>query len=1450
MAEPDVFETFSSEKIQRSKRRWLISTLVGTIVILLLLLLSLGLLAPWILQWQIQRFASERLGRLVRIGQVQIKPWPLSVTLSDLTVAGIGPSDPPQFSLKRLHAQLALESIWYLTPIVSTIEADNPLLRVRYLGTERYDVSDILERLRNLSKAHPTHRPPDFAFYNIVVQGGHITFVDELHKRTHELLDVRLALPFISNKPVLQKVLITPELGFTFNGNRFNVGAQALPFDESHRAQARVVVKHLDLLPYLGYQPNNLPLRITAGTLDADVSFKFEQLPRPSISLSGRATIFDIWANDAVGRPALYSQRLLIETNETLPFKQIVHLSNVELTQPQAIASRNAQGRINWMPEIKAPKTPINRSASAMTNVSATHNWRVDIARLAIVKGDLQLQDAKPIPGAIPNAKPVAIRMTPLMLEAKNITWPVREPITFTGQATLSDKPIQMQSVSTFSVAGKTVLRSKKTEKFERTKEANRTSKTSRTNRTNRINRTNRTKKNQKISFKNAPLKGVMPANETIFASGPANAPTLTFNGQTQLDTVKVNVQARRVPVQIAQPYLAVFLKPMLTGNLDADAQINWIKTIQRCANRCNARAPNLIINARKLIFTKLALLGSTKQSIAVKRVSNNADRQRSDSRHSRISALPNLPSDSLAHIDALTLENAHLNLQARLASADVATVQSPKIDISRDKQGRWMFQDWFINPREDSQIERTRRTRSKSSINTHVTPWALRLNRLIVTKGNVNWYDQLPEAGAVKTSLSELNFKAKNINLNKRAAIASELTTLLVSKRGEPGKLAWRGTFNLEPIYARGQVIAQRLPLQIFEPYFSQYLNIDVLRADTSFNGQVDFALQRGGMHLNLAGDARIDELRTNSISGGVTPSVVVRASVNDAKPGGLLQANSNFVPAPAPMQRRAADSVSHAALAPSSSRRVTTTASIGEELISWKQLRLAGLKVQIDPGYAPKIVVRDSQLSDFYARIILYPNGRMNLQDLIKAKDPDPARTSTMASTPTPSKVPIVQFGSTRFIHGRIAFSDYFIQPNYSADLTELFGTLSAFSSTTNQQLPQMAELQLTGRAQSTAQLAINGQLNPLVRPLTLNIAAKVTDLELPSLSPYAIKYSGHSIERGKLSMDVVYKIAPNGQLSAANKLVLNQLQFGELVPGAPASLPVTLATTLLADRHGVINLDLPIRGSINDPQFSIGPLIIKAIINLLSKAATAPFALLERAFGDGDFSDMSQVPFAPGSTTLSDSAKAQLDKITKVMIDRPKIRLTILGTAHLEDELSGIKRQRLNSLIDAERRARTDSFETEQTEATDAKSAQEFKIQQVSSDKNSADYARLLRQLYQRADVPEKPRNFLGMTKNVSVAQMESLLLAHISVTEADIRQLAIRRAVAVKDYLLGQSLSANRVFIGAPKINENGNVTTTPKSGAHDASSGLIPVTDASVQNASAAWTPHVQLELGL
>src|SRR4029450_7420360 len=158
-----------------------------------------------------------------------------------------------------------------------------------------------------------------------------------------------------------------------------------------------------------------------------------------------------------------------------------------------------------------------------------------------------------------------------------------------------------------------------------------------------------------------------------------------------------------------------------------------------------------------------------------------------------------------------------------------------------------------------------------------------------------------------------------------------------------------------------------------------------------------------------------------------------------------------------------------------------------------------------------------------------------------------------------------------------------------------------------------PRPAHIELHGKVQDSAPLEITGRINPLARNLFLDLKASASDIELSPLSPYSGKYVGYGIEKGKLSRKVKYLI-DDRKLTAENSIVLNQLTFGNKVDSPDATkLPVLLAVALLKDRNGVINIDLPVGGSLDDPQFSVGGIVFRALMNLIAKIVTSPFALL---------------------------------------------------------------------------------------------------------------------------------------------------------------------------------------------------------------------------------------------
>jgi hypothetical protein len=626
------------------------------------------------------------------------------------------------------------------------------------------------------------------------------------------------------------------------------------------------------------------------------------------------------------------------------------------------------------------------------------------------------------------------------------------------------------------------------------------------------------------------------------------------------------------------------------------------------------------------------------------------------------------------------------------------------------------------------------------------------------LTQGDVAYADAFA-AKPVAFDVSALNLQVKQLVwpvVPKSKPASWTLAARMRHGQTEPGTFSGHGTARLSPVHVQANLAAQRLPLQALAPYLLSAAKLDLLRADTNFKGQVDMASQTNGLALQVKGDLKLEDLRVDTLA--------------QAEP---------FKPA--------------------------------EELLSWKDLSLEGLAVALQPGQAPQIEVAQTSLSDFFAKLTLSETGRLNLQD-VTASEPGLAATpanpspplATVASASATNKVatnaedtkakaenvsqealaPVIKFGPISLTHGRIDFNDRFIKPNYSARLSELTGKLSAFSSVAEGGQVQLADLELRGRVEGTASLEILGKVNPLAKPVALDIQGRVRDLELAPLSTYSARYAGYGIERGKLSVDVAYKVQPDGQLTATNKIILNQLKFGDEVAGAERSLPVKLAVALLADRNGVIDIDLPVSGSLNDPQFRIGPIVFKLIVNLIVKAVTAPFSLLASAFGGGG-DELSMVSFSPGSAALAPEAKAGLDKVAKALMDRPALKMTVVGTASLDVERDGFKREQLQSLLLAEKRRTLGGPNNAVTPAVVL-----------------AEYPQLLKAVYKRADFP-KPRNLIGLAKDLPAPEMEALLLANLPATEAAMQDLATQRGVVVRDYLASLKLPLERLFLGAAK-----------------------------------------------
>ena len=451
-------------------------------------------------------------------------------------------------------------------------------------------------------------------------------------------------------------------------------------------------------------------------------------------------------------------------------------------------------------------------------------------------------------------------------------------------------------------------------------------------------------------------------------------------------------------------------------------------------------------------------------------------------------------------------------------------------------------------------------------------------------------------------------------------------------------------------------------------------------------------------------------------------------------------------------------------------------------QELLRWKSLALSGVNVVSEPL---AVNLGAIALDDFYARIILNGNATLNLQQLLVPQ----AATPELPATASTGKALPVSIASIRVANGEVEYSDFFVKPNYETHLTAVGGSVSAITASL------AGDVALSARVQGSAPVDIRGTINPFGADLHLDLTATASDVDLPPLTPYSIKYAGYGIEKGKLSMQVHYKV-DDRKLTASNKLRLDQLTFGKHVDSPAATkLPVLLAVSLLEDRDGVINLDLPIEGTLDDPQFSIWRIVVQVFVNLITKAVTAPFALLGSIAG-GSHEELSWVGFAPGHAELAAPAVAKLETLAKALTDRPRLRVDVTGRAIPDIDREALKRVHL------ERAMRNRKVRDLAAAGSSAPPAAEVTI-------SPAEFPKYLAAVYRDTRLPDKPRNFLGLAKDLPPEQMEALLLASYPADAAALTALANERAEAVKAWLTGPGkVAAARVFVVAPKLGDAG------------------------------------------
>ncbi|MDP9511967.1 DUF748 domain-containing protein [Pseudomonas protegens] len=447
--------------------------------------------------------------------------------------------------------------------------------------------------------------------------------------------------------------------------------------------------------------------------------------------------------------------------------------------------------------------------------------------------------------------------------------------------------------------------------------------------------------------------------------------------------------------------------------------------------------------------------------------------------------------------------------------------------------------------------------------------------------------------------------------------------------------------------------------------------------------------------------------------------------------------------------------------------------------DFVKWKQVVVEGLNYQ----HGDSLTISQVNLMQPYARFIINDDRTTNIDDLLI---PQPAGGSSKSSgkpAPSSSKPLGIHIGKIAINDGSANFADLSLTPNFATAVQQLNGHIGTIDS--RQAKP--AEVDVKGKVDRYAPVTIKGSVNPFDPMAALDIATSFKRVELTTLTPYSGKFAGFRIRKGRLNLDLHYMIT-KGQLKAENKLVVEQLQLGEKVDSPDAvDLPIRLAVALLKDTDGKISIELPISGDLNNPQFSVMPIVWQTLRNLVLRAAQAPFKFIGGLVTGGDSEDLSSVSFAPGSSELSKESESALTTLAKALKERPTLRLEIEGTSAQSSDGPLIAEQRL------EREYQYNYYKILQRRG-DKVPAQASLLQVPEGEK-----APLLEGIYRTRLKQQPPAEWTQLSRDERSAKLREGLIKFWSGSDVLLRQLGQERASSIKDFLVDKGqLADDRVY----------------------------------------------------
>jgi hypothetical protein len=709
---------------------------------------------------------------------------------------------------------------------------------------------------------------------------------------------------------------------------------------------------------------------------------------------------------------------------------------------------------------------------------------------------------------------------------------------------------------------------------------------------------------------------------------------------------------------------------------------------------------------------------------------------------------------DDWVSVPELLVSGTHVDLARRAARTDAVTLRGVKLQTWIEPDGSFNLMKLAGTP--TAAAPEAVPAPTPPGVATPAPadsgpPWSYELKEFALRDASLSAEDRSTKP-AVKVMLAPLALKVEGISLD----LAKPLTLAFETKINGSGSVNISGEVTPHPVSANVAVKLSGIELAMAQPYVAQYTSMTL----------------HGGA---LSGDATLRYAA--------------------AKPAIQLVGNLSVA------------------------KLHTTDNALQQDFINWDRLDVQGLKYQHDPD---RLDIDQVLAVKAYARVIIEPDTSINVKRVlagpgatviapaapgaapVAATAPDatpvPAsvqsrsKKSKAAPAPAPTSTPTPAAGMPMsikkiLIQGSEAnFADLSVRPNFATGIQKLQGSITGLSS----QPKSRAHVDLHGSVDQYAPVSIVGDVNVLGAALYTDLTMSFHNIELSTFNPYSGKFAGYNISKGKLNTDLHY-LVDGRKLDAQHHIVVDQLEFGDKTESKDAvSLPIKLAVALMKNRDGVIDLNLPVTGSLDDPQFRLGPIIWKVFVNILEKAVTAPFALLGSLFGGGP--DLQFIDFQPGAAELDPAAVQKAQTIVKALNERPQIKIEV--------PIAAVKELDAPLLVDAQLQAHIQALQAAggvKKKSAAVPFAQLEPVAQVD----------VLEKLYAKdvgGDVKYPDSIAAIKTKpELAAAKIDFLTHAlrdHITVGEAELTALGQQRAMNLQQALLnGTQIEAERVFLVA-------------------------------------------------